>query len=422
LVLGVICLAGCRPDEGPWLGEGEVAKSDTVYNSAPQVAPDKQEQLAVDNAAFALDLYKQLSPAKGNLFFSPYSISTALAMTYAGARGETEAEMARALHFTLPQNELHPAFNRLGISLGELGKDGGGRPLKDFRLDIANALWGQRDYKFLPEFLDVLATNYDAGMRLVNFKENSEGARKTINRWVSEATQGKISDLIPEGLLNNMTRLVLTNAVYFKASWLHPFEKDATRPGPFTLPDAQTIQVPMMHQSEHFRYGDGEGCQAVELPYKGGLAMVVLLPKAGTFAGFEQQLTGERLEKILGQMNRDREVELTLPKFKYDASLSLAKTLAAMGMPTAFGMAADFSGMDGEKDLFISAVIHKAMVAVDEAGTEAAAATAVVMELKSAPMPSQPVVMKVDRPFIFLIRDSETGAILFLGRVVNPKP
>jgi serpin B len=387
---------------------------------SPDVADADLSQLVEGNSAFAFDLYRFLVEQQGdnNLFYSPYSISLALAMTYAGARGETEEQMADALHFTLPQGNLHPAFNALDQELAQRGEGAEGKDQKGFRLNIANAIWGQRDYAFLEAFLDTLATNYGAGLRVLDFAGAPEASRATINDWVSEETEGKIENLIPQGAIDPLTRLVLTNAIYFNAAWATPFLEEATRDGPFTLLDGSRITVPMLHQTESFGYAKGEGYQVVELPYDGHeLSMVILLPDRDGFEAFEDSLDIERAQAVMENLKRGQ-VALTMPKFEFDSRFSLNQALEAMGMPAAFSGGADFSGMTGGTDLFISDVLHKAFVAVDEAGTEAAAATAVVMKLSVAA--EEPITLTIDRPFMFLIRDIETGAILFVGRVVDP--
>ena len=370
------------------------------------------------SSAFAFDLYQLLAETGDNLFYSPYSISLALAMTYAGARGETEQQMAEALHFGLLQGDLHPAFNGLDLELASRGEGARGKDGEGFRLHIVNALWGQEGYTFLTSFLDLLAENYGAGMHRLGFSRDPEEARATINRWVSEQTEDRIEKLIPQGLIDHLTTLVLTNAVYFNAAWANPFKAEATEDGPFYRLDGSEVTVPMMRQAESFRYVTGEGYQAVELPYDGHeLSMVILLPTRGAFEDFEQGLDAERVAGILEGMESAR-VALTMPRYEFDSAFQLKEALAALGMPIAFGGQADFSGMTGSRDLFISEVVHQGYVAVDEAGTEAAAATAVVM-LRGA-MPSKPVEMTLDHPFIFFIRDVQTGSILFVGRVLDP--
>ncbi len=394
-------------------------KSDKPRDTAPVVSEADLSELVEGSNAFAFSLYQVLKAQDSNLFYSPYSISEALAMTYAGARGDTEKAMAAALHFSLPQESLHPAFNSLDLQLAQRGKGAAGKDDKGFRLNIVNAIWGQKDYDFQAQFLDILAQNYGAGLRIVDFVKETEQSRLTINNWVSDQTEGKIKDLIPQGVINNLTRLVLTNAIYFNAAWLHPFTAEATSDGPFHLVDGSEKTVPMMHQTESFRYAEGEDYQAVELPYDGNeLSMVILLPEAVQFKAFEGKMAAQSVAAITSSM-QSKQVNLTMPKFEYDSSFGLKEALKTMGMGIAFDMEADFSGMNGRKDLFIQDVVHKAFVAVDESGTEAAAATAVIVGLKAAP-PSQPVTLTIDRPFIFFIRDMQTGSIIFIGRVMNP--
>ena len=377
--------------------------------------------LVTGNNAFAWDLYQKLAQQEGNLFYSPYSISLALAMTYAGARDATEEQMARTMHYTLPQDRLHPAFNNLDLTLAQRGQGAKGKDGQGFRLNIANALWGQQGYQFLPGFLDLLAQNYGAGLRLLDFARAPEDSRVTINKWVSDQTENKIKDLIAPGAIVPATRLVLTNAIYFNAAWADQFKPEETQDGPFNLLDGSKVTVPMMHQTASFGYAEGDGYQAVELPYdKNELSMVILLPQAGKFQTFESTLDASHAATLVQNLKYKR-VALTMPKFKFDSSFTLADALQALGMRDAFTYGpANFSGMDGTRDLFIGQVVHKAFVAVDEQGTEAAAATAVIMTAGAA-MPEQPVAVTIDRPFVFLIRDIQTGAILFVGRVVNPK-
>jgi len=395
-----------------------VLQSEKPRITSPEVNESDLITTVRGNGEFAFDLYQTLKEADGNLFYSPYSISQALAMTYAGARGETERQMSDALHFALSQNHLHPTFNGLDIELGKRGEGAQGKDEEGFRLNIVNAIWGQEDYKFLAEFLDVLAENYGAGLRVLDFINAPEESRITINDWVSEQTEGRIKDLIPEGAIDALTRLVLTNAIYFNAAWKFPFNEDATADAPFYLLDGGEVIAPMMTQTESLGYAEGDGYQAVELLYDGSeLSMVIILPGDGQFETFESSLDYEMVEDIISDLG-NQQVNLTMPKFEFESEFSLKKALTAMGMPVAFSTDADFSGMTGNRDLFIDAVLHKAFVSVDEAGTEAAAATAVIMTLTAVPAP--PVEVTVDRPFIFLLRDIETGTILFVGRVVNP--
>jgi len=378
-------------------------------------------ELAAGNNAFALDLYQQLASGKGNLFYSPYSISSALAMTYAGAEGNTAEEMAEVFHFLDDEDKLHSGFNALdqyleGLAELDIPEDQG----DPFQLNIANSIWGQKEYHFEEDFLDTLAVNYGAGLRLLDYIQAPEESRQTINQWVSDETKEKIQDLIPEGAIKTDTRLVLSNAIYFKATWMEPFDENLTEDGLFYGLEGEEIDVPMMSTGldGNYAYYQGDGFQAVALPYLGGqVSMLVLIPDQGAFKEFEEGFSTELLDEIISEMAYSP-VELRFPKFEFESEISLAQTLAAMGMPEAFSGAADFSGMTGDKDLFISDVFHKAYVGVDEEGTEAAAATAVVMRLTAAPM--DPLQLTVDRPFLFAIRDHQTNSILFMGRVVSP--
>jgi serpin B len=413
LLLPILAGAGCGA------AGGELVKSDAPRDTSPQVAAGGLEAVVSGNTEFALDLYSRLAGEEGNVFFSPCSISVALAMTYAGARGETERQMAEALHFTLPQADLHPALNSLDLELTSRGEGAEGRGGEPFRLHIVNALWGQTGYSLLPEFLDTLAVNYGAGMRLLDFASDPEACRAEINRWAANETEDRVEELVPPDIIDDATRVVLTNATYFDAAWESKFEEHWTYADPFTLLDGSEVTVDMMHQSHTFPYAAGEGYQAIELPYDGGeLAMVILLPADGRFSEFEQTLDAAHLEAVIGAL-QPVGVKLAIPRFQYESAFRLDETLGALGMRDAFvsGLA-DFSGMDGSPYfLYIQGVVHKALVRVDEEGTEAAAATAVVLGVG---VPPGEVKMTIDRPFIFLIRDRKTGAILFLGRVLDP--
>lgn len=365
------------------------------------------------NNAFAVGLYAELRDRDDNLFFSPHSISTALAMTYGGARGETAAQMAKALHFELESKRLHPAFRTLQEDL-----IGGGRK-RGYELSIANALWGQKGYGFLREFLDLTKTCYGSGFQEVDFVNATETARKTINAWVEKRTRDKIKELIRKEppILNTLTVLVLTNAIYFKGNWTSQFDEKLTKDAPFMATKERKINVPMMHQEGEFKYMEADALQALELPYVDNeLSMTVLLPrKVDGLTDLENLLTADNLNKWVGSL-RKKKIVIYLPKFKMTCDFRLEEDLMSMGMTDAFSGAADFSGMAGNKELFISAVLHKAFVDVNEEGTEAAAATAVVMEKAR----KEAFLFRADHPFIFLIRDNRSGSILFIGRVVNP--
>ena len=421
VVLAMLASAGCGPVSIslPYpVPDSSVAESDKPRNLTPSASADDLTELADGNVAFAFDLYDTLQDEDGNLFFSPYSISTALAMTYAGAAGDTASQMAATLHFTLPADGLHPAVNAYALDLQARAEQvTEGTP---FELSIANSLWGQQGFPFLPEFLDLLAENYGAGMRLVDYESDPEGARQAINDWVRDETREKIKDLIPQGAIDAMTRLVLANAIYFKAGWLNPFEETATAPAPFHLLDGSEVEIPMMQQSESYGYVLGDVYRAIELPYRNGnTSMLIILPDEGQFEPIEEQLSPAMMMDLLGRMAYGP-VNLSLPKFTHESEFNLNDALIALGMTDAFDPGrADFSGMDGARDLYISDVLHKAFVSVDEEGTEAAAATAVIMSLTSAPM-GEPITFTVDRPFVYMIRDQQTGTVLFLGRVIDP--
>ncbi len=377
--------------------------------------PQDVANVVKGNDAFAFDLYGQLAKKDGNLFFSPYSISTALAMTYGGARGQTAVDMAKTLHFTLSPDELHAAYGKLRHQIND-GKD------RKYQLYTVNRLWGQRDYQFQPAFLNLTRDHYGAGLEEVDFVGARAQARKTINDWVAKQTQDKIKDLVPAKALSVDTRLVLTNAIYFKAAWSRIFHDGATQKGKFHLNGKDTVTAPFMHKDEHLPYFANDQFQAVSVPYENGqLNLVVLLPRsANGLRDLEKQLSAARLAEWRGKMKWTN-VRLALPKFKFTSTFNLNEVLSDLGMANAFSDKADFSGMTTQNKLHISNVIHKAFIDVHEKGTEAAAATAVVMDKEaSAVQPTPPQPFRADRPFVFLIQEARTGSILFAGRVANP--
>ncbi len=368
------------------------------------------------NNSFCFDLYQELKGEEGNLFFSPYSISTALAMTYAGARGQTEKQMAQVLHFSLTQELLHPAFSKLQSDLNRIQKKG------DVQLNIANSLWAQKSFQFLDTFIDLNKKYYGAGLYFVDFITKREAARKKINDWVEKKTHDKIKELIKPPMLDSLTRLVLCNAIYFKGNWLSQFDSTKTTKTDFYVSPDKTIKVPMMSQRSDFRYKDFDKFCALELPYDGNdLSMIIFLPnEIDGLDEFEKDLTNDTVKIWIDELmgSHESEVLVSIPKFKTTCEFELSNTLYGMGMPSAFSLPpADFSGMTGTKDLFISKVIHKAYVDVNEEGTEAAAATAVVM-MKSVAV--KPLIFRADHPFVFLIRENQTGSILFIGRIIDP--
>jgi serpin B len=372
------------------------------------------EALVKGNNAFALELYQKLKDKEGNIFFSPYSVSTALAMTYAGARDNTAAQMAEALHFTLGQQYLHPAFASLEARLNGIQEAG------SVLLNVANSLWPQQGYPFLKAYLELVKKYYGVTVTPLDYQGAAEEARNIINRWVEEKTRDRIKNLIQPGILNALTRLVLVNAIYFKGNWANRFDESLTRDDTFFLLSGKKAQAPLMTQQHEFKYGETDALQVLELAYDGeDLSMIVLLPKKKDgLPQLERSLTAENLTRWTSIL-RKRKVKVFLPRFKMTSQFRLDQTLAAMGMADAFNPdKANFAGMDGRSNwLYIGAVIHKAFVDVNEEGTEAAAATAVVMRIKMA-RPSPPPTFRADHPFLFLVRDS--GSILFIGRVANP--
>jgi serpin B len=387
-----------------------------ILGSTPNAPSAQTPSFVEGNTAFALELYGQLKTNPGNLFFSPYSISTALAMTYAGARSDTEKQMGRVLHFDQAQRQLHSSFGELQRQLNEAGKQQG------IELSVANALWAQKGHLFLPAFLEVAQGEYQANVNQVDFKTGAETARSEINRWVSQKTKNKIKDILPPGSLTDLTRLVLANAIYFKGVWTKPYDKAQTSTQPFHLSTTRQVDVPLMHHFDNVRYMENSDFQAVELPYRGDeLSTAVLLPcKVDACGELENRLTPALLSRALSQMKQQK-VEIFLPRFKLESSFDLNNTLAGMGMPDVFGPKADLSGMDGTRLLYISGVFHKAWGEVNEEGTEAAAATAVAVGARAVMKPPPPPpVFRADRPFIFFIRDTRSGSLLFLGRFADP--
>jgi serpin B len=363
------------------------------------------------NTKFALELYQKLWSTEGNLFFSPYSVSAALAVAYAGARGDTRTQMARALSFLQDQTRLQTAFALLREKLEESGRRG------HIQVSTANTLWPRIGCEFPGGFLKLARKYYGVQITPVDYGDE-ETARRTINSWVEEKTQNRIKDLISAGVLDSMTRLVLVNAIYFKGDWATRFDPELTSQEPFLVAQGSQVQVPMMKLKHDFNYAESDSLQVLELPYAGDdLAMILLLPReVSGLAGLEGSLAVENLDTWTKNLEKV-EVDVCLPRFELSFPFRLDDTLRSMGMIAAFSDQADFSGMDGSRELYIGAVLHKAFVSVNEQGTEAAAATALTMQTKAL---SIPVVFRADHPFLFLIRAKSTGSILFIGRVANP--
>ncbi len=397
---------------------GELVQSELQRQMTPSVSSAQQEVLTEGNTAFALDLYGQLKNESGNIMASPFSVSIAMAMLYAGAKEETATQLENTLRFNLPQEELHPAFNALDLTLESRANPGssGGEP---FELSVVNALWADQAFTIMPSYLDTLALNYGAGLRKVDFMNQPDLSRQTINKWVEGETNQRIKDLLPPGSITDDVKVVLTNAIYFKAKWLNPFPEGNSSTQPFTLADGSTVDAEMMTQDDVFGFATAsDGTKVVEMPYTNtDVSMVLVVPPSGQFGAVESGLDSAGLEEYLGGIESTY-IDLTIPKYEFESKFSLSDAFQALGLTAAFGAGADFTGISEEAPLELFDVLHKSFVAVDEEGTEAAAATGAVVGATSA----QPIeeTLVVDRPFLFLIRDKPTGAILFLGRVSDP--
>lgn len=399
IIILSIFLIGCAPSEPVVIPVADDS----------QATPEAISAVVNANNQFAFELYSELKNTETrNIFFSPYSISTSLTMTYEGARGQTADEMQSVLHIPEDPNIRRPGFAKI---INQINKED-----KSYQLNTANALWAHEDYKFLDEYFNTIQNYYTGKVTNLNFVKETEKSRVTINNWVEEQTNNKIKNLIPSGVLNVMTRLVLTNAIYFKGTWLIKFNKKDTKKRNFMITPDFPVEVPMMTLSGEkakFNYAETEDVQLLELPYEGKkISMLIILP---TQYLNSIELNAQNLAIWKNRMY-EREVMVLLPKFKFETKYMMKETLEKMGMPTAFSMAADFSGMDGTKMLYIQQAIHQAFVEVNEEGTEAAAATAIVVGLKS----SGPTVFNANHPFIFIIQERETGNILFMGRVIDP--
>ena len=395
---------------------GDVIRSDASRATPVAERPDLEAVVASD-AAFGLDLFEVIAD-EGNVMISPYSIATALSMLYPGARGDTATEIADVLHLSVSDGSLHQVRNEIDARLAEapppMGEEDTRAP---FTIRPANSAWGQGGYPFLEEYLGVLAAHYGAGLRVVDYVGDPEGSRQIINDWVEDATENRIENLIPEGAITVDTRLSLVNAIWFKANWFEPFDPDRTEPGTFTTLDGTEIDTPLMRADLRTGYASTDLFEAVRLPYAGDAAMVVLLPNEGSPAGLAARLTPEDLD-IAWQ---EHIVDLTLPSFEFEAEISLKAALQALGMRKAFERpdsdGADFTGITELRQLYVTDAFHKTFIALDEEGTEAAAATAIIVGLESAP---QPATFTADRPFLFWIEHTSTGEMLFLGQLVDP--
>lgn len=413
LTLMAVGCANALPLPGANAPGTSLLPAGVVRDTRPSVQDSAVGQVVEGNNTFGFDLYRTVSGQEGNLFLSPYSISLALSMAYAGARGSTASQMSDTLGFQLPPDQLSPALNALDLRMAS-------QDPSTFQLNIANSMWGQNGFPFLLPFTELVGRNYSAAMRGVDFTTDAkrEQARLAINTWTSDQTNGKIKELIDQGSLNERTRLILANAVYFKGEWENTF--NPANADVFTSIGGKQVDVQMMARRAIYPYFEAPHFQAVGFPYKGGrISMLALLPAEGEFQSFEARLNPTLFQDVLAKM-QEQDIKVYIPKFSFESRFKLGQALGKMGMANAFGPGlADFSGMYdvgkvGER-LFISDVLHNAWVSVDERGTEAAAATGVIMEIVS--MPKE---VRFDRPFIFLIYDRPTGSILFIGKVVDP--
>ncbi len=400
--------AACVQFWGPWLVMGLSLTSPKVHAAESGGI----EALSQANTAFAFDLYERLKTSGGNLFISPYSISTCLAMVKEGAKGSTAQQILQVLHFDKAGDQLGSLFAALQKQLNEAQQSNG------LQLHIANGLWVQKEHPFLSAFLADTKRTYDATLEQVDFQTQADEAVSAINGWVSQKTQGRIPRLFEPGMLNAQTRMALVNAIYFKGKWASPFAKQKTADAPFRMAGGRSVNLPMMNQTSRFKYAAADDLQLLELPYAGNkLTMAILLPKE-TEGVDKLELSAVKLSAWLAAA-RLQKVNVFIPRFRLETQYLLNRTLEDMGMREPFSTAADFSGMDGQRDLYLSVLAHKAFVEVNEEGTEAAAATGAGMSLTALEAP--PPTFRADHPFVFLIRDTSSGTILFLGKLAEPK-
>lgn len=420
LLLPALLLA-CGDSETPIQNseESEIIASSLARELSPQPTPQELQALTDGNHALTLDLYRATATASDNYMISTLSIRAAFAMVYAGARNSTADEMASVLRFDSDQTRFHQSMNALDLALQsrQLAADPA-NDLDPVELRQANAFWGKTGFPWRPSYLDVLAVNYGAAIRALDFEAAPEPSRGVINKWVEQQTNDRIQDLLPEGSIGSNTVAVLTNAIYFKAPWLTPFDDVSTRLAPFNRIDGTTTNVETMAQLEDLPYAEGPTWQAVELPYRGEeLSMVLLVPSPGAFTTFDANLTRQQVATIVSSL-QTRKVDLALPKFEFKTDFTLSEALQNLGMTAAFSNGADLSGMVDGGALKIDEAFHQTFVAIDESGTEAAAATAVVIVETSLPVADE--TLTIDRPFYFLIRDRQTDVWLFFGRVMDP--
>lgn len=390
-----------------------------LFNNGVLVAngANTEKSVGVDSAVntFAFDLYKQIQTTKGNFVFSPYSIVTALSMTYVGARGNTQVQMRDVLHIGSVDEFIHSGLFDIDRQLQRAQKK------KQFELYVANALWMEKEHSFLNTFLEFQERYYDATMKPVDFKYSSKQTVKIINQWVEKKTDGKIRDLVEPGAIDASTTLVLTNTIFFKGIWETLFDPHITKNLPFSLSEKEILNVPTMYQNAEFGYLAEELFQMIKLPYMGNeLSMIVFLPwKTNGLPELEFKLNAALLSSYQARMKK-KEIHVFLPRFRSNTPLALSRFLKEMGMTDAFSTRADFSGMDGTRSLLIGKVFHSTLVETDEQGTMASSGTAVVMKPGGTSLIEPPLIFKADHPFMFLIIHEPSGTILFIGRVVNP--
>jgi serpin B len=381
------------------------------------VSEAQEGQLRDGNNSFAFDLFQDLNQENtGNLIYSPYSIWLAFSMIYAGAQGDTESQLADVFHF-LDQESQHVTLNAIDQRLQALtalqAAENDGTP---FQLEVSNAVWSQEGYAINPSYLNLLATQYGAGLGMLDFQKSADSAREAINAWVDKRTNGRIKEIAVPGSISEDTRLVLTNAILFKASWAYKFDGQATVAGSFNLIDGTQVTTPFMHLKAALDTFESEDYRAVRLPYVNYKAeMWIILPDEGRFETVQDELGSELIQAIQGQAQMG-DVTLTLPKFDFESDIPLNEPLTSMGLTEAFCPAGDFRGIAEDGGLCIGQAVHKANITVDEQGTEATAATMAAMPVSIM----QEIELKVDRPFLFAILDRDSGLILFLGQVLDP--
>lgn len=422
MLLAILLTGGCGGSDGPTGTDvdQETYRSDLLRNLSPETSPEEMADLVGGNHAFAFDIYRAMKEGDENTLLSPFSMRIAFAMAYAGARGQTAEEISDVLHYRLGQDRLHDAFNALDLELDRRNDPGAGED-DAIEMHVANAFWGRIGYPFVEDYLDLLALSYGSGIEALDFVGNPEGCRLLINDWVARKTRDRILDLLPEDSIDSGVVAVITNALYFKAPWKKQFDEDLTVEGGFRHLDGTVEVVPMLRQIETFGYAEGDGYQALELNYRRDeLSMVFLLPAEGRFEEFESSLTATRFAEIVETLET-KEVAVAIPSFTYSSpSISMKRALKSLGMTVPFTGAADFSGMVENRDIYIDDAIHKTFIALDEKGTEAAAATAIIFrETGIIPLEGDNEFI-ADRPFLYFIRDRVTGTILFMGSLLDP--